>query len=366
MDIFLHSGHSFPVPVTVADHFLGLASHDQLKVLLYVLCHADEPLSQEQIAKECKVLPSSVEEAIVFWQNANVLQQTASPAAVSLPAEPFAAEAPPPDITEERTVPVMPVTDLPQQTVPAAEQPAAAPNVPHVQNSSSFHVKPSEMAARLQNDKKLAELFQDAEQYAGRPLRHAEQQSLLWIHDYLGLAADLIHLIAAFCASTQKFNPRDLEHIAIEWQERGIQTPELAMQDIERRTNARSYTGQVMSVLQMPRFPTAKQQEFIDGWFRCGISPELVHFASEKTRDQTDDQMSFPYMNKILMSWAEAGVRNVADAQKLDEAYQAEKKKKKATGQSEKDSRRKPAASGGASADASFDLDDFDRLVNRF
>ena len=59
MEIYLNNGHSFPVPVAVADHLLGLASHDQLKVLLYVLCHANEPLSQEQIAKCCKVQPPS-------------------------------------------------------------------------------------------------------------------------------------------------------------------------------------------------------------------------------------------------------------------------------------------------------------------
>ena len=80
MEIYLNNGHAFPVPVAVADHLLGLASHDQLKVLLYVLCHAGESLPQEQIAACCKVQPSAVEEAIVFWQDANVLQ-TAPPAA---------------------------------------------------------------------------------------------------------------------------------------------------------------------------------------------------------------------------------------------------------------------------------------------
>ena len=73
MEIYLKQGHTFPVPVTVADHLLGLASHDQLKVLLYLLCHADEPLSAEAVAQNCKVRPDAVEEAVAFWQDANVL-----------------------------------------------------------------------------------------------------------------------------------------------------------------------------------------------------------------------------------------------------------------------------------------------------
>ena len=84
MEIYLNNGHAFPVPVAVADHLLGLASHDQLKVLLFVLCHAGETLTEAQIAKSCKVQPAAVEEALVFWQDCNILQNAPAVPAVSV------------------------------------------------------------------------------------------------------------------------------------------------------------------------------------------------------------------------------------------------------------------------------------------
>ena len=91
MEIYLNNGHAFPVPVAVADHLLGLASHDQLKVLLFVLCHAGETLTEAQIAKSCKVQPAAVEEALVFWQDCNILQN--APAVPSVSVQKTAAEA---------------------------------------------------------------------------------------------------------------------------------------------------------------------------------------------------------------------------------------------------------------------------------
>ena len=106
MEIYLKQGHTFPVPVTVADNLLKLASHDQLKVLLYLLCHAEEPLSAETVAQNCKVLPDAVEEAIAFWQDANVLSNTQD-----LPAVRLQNTAP-----QQRPAPVLPPPGPGRQT----------------------------------------------------------------------------------------------------------------------------------------------------------------------------------------------------------------------------------------------------------
>ena len=73
MDFYLKAGGAFTVPSIVADHLLGLASHAQLKVLLYVLAHADSALTESQIAAACKVEPENIAEALDFWQQVNVL-----------------------------------------------------------------------------------------------------------------------------------------------------------------------------------------------------------------------------------------------------------------------------------------------------
>ena len=339
MEIYLNNGHAFPVPVAVADHLLGLASHDQLKVLLYVLCHAGESLPQEQIAACCKVQPSAVEEAIVFWQDANVLQTAPPAASVRLQqnTQPQPAPAPVPE---------------PQQSASQTPAPMA--------NSFRFPLSGQEIAERVRQN---PELFAEAEKYAGKPLNHTALKSLVWMHEYLGLSPELILILAAFCAEIGQFTPLYMEKIAVDWQTRGIKDSAQAMEDIRNRTDSRSYTGQLMKIFEMHRHPTDKQQRFIDAWHRSGYPVELVRYAYEKTRNQTDDKLSFPYMNSILEAWERDGVKTVAAAQQLDDAFYADKKRQKA--QKSPAQPQKPAAKR-KQEDASFDLSDFDKLVNRF
>ncbi|MCR4758982.1 MAG: DnaD domain protein [Oscillospiraceae bacterium] len=341
MEIYLNNGHAFPVPVAVADHLLGLASHDQLKVLLYVLCHAGESLPAEQIAACCKVQPAAVEEAIVFWQDANVLQ--AAPPVASVPVQQPA-----------------PQQELPPVSAPEPQKAASPAPVP-MTNSSRFPLNPSEIAERVRQN---PELFAEAEKYAGKPLNHTALKSLVWMHEYLGLSPELILILAAFCAEVGQFTPLYMEKIAYDWQARGIKDSSQAMEDIRNRTDSRSYTGQLMKIFEMHRHPTDKQQSFIDAWHRSGYPVELVRYAYEKTRNQTDDKLSFPYMNSILEAWERDGVRTVAAAQQLDDAFYADKKRQRA--QKPAVQPQKPTAAKRKQEDASFDLSDFDKLVNRF
>lgn len=339
MEIYLNTGHLFTVPAAVADHFLKLASGDQLKVLLYVLCHADTALTAEQIALQCGVRPEAVEEALVFWQSVNILsEQPSNVPAVRQnagTAEPAPVPAPAPD------------------TPPARE--------PLQVTSTVWAITPSELAERIQADKTIADMFSIAERNAGGLLNHTVQKSLLWMHEYLGLSPDIIVMLAAYCSEIGCFQVRYMEKIALEWQERGIVTHEAAQQDIQRMETARSFTGLIMKMFEMNRKPTAKQQSYIDGWAIKGFSPELIRLAYEKTRDATDDKLSFPYLDTILQRWDAAGIRTPEAAEQDAAAFQASKQKKKpAAGQNGR------AGQSGSNRPSSIDLDEVEKLISAF
>lgn len=336
-EIYLKHAHTFPVPVTVADHLLGLASHDQLKVLLYLLCHADQPLTAEQIVRACKVQPAAVEEAIVFWQNVNVLQQEASVPAVAL--------------TQTAAPPPKPETALPPMPASAVQSPRA--------DSSRFSLNPSEIAERMQSNAAIAEMFRAVEQYAARPLTHTELQSMIWMHEYLGVQPDLIMMLAAFCIQSGCFQVRYMERVALEWHERGVRTHTQAEADIRRITESRSFTGKIMRLFEMDRHPTKKQQALIDTWQAENIPLELIELAYEKTRDNLGDKLSLSYLNKILKQWQAAGIRTAADAEREDTAYYAAKKQNRTAG--------KPSVTAAAAGkDSSIDMDEVEKLINQF
>lgn len=346
MEIYLKQGHTFPVPITVADHLLGLASHDQLKVLLYLLCHADEPLTADAVAKNCKVQPDAVEEAVAFWQDANVLGSSPELPAVRLqrtaPA-PTAAPAPQTEQTPART----PVPE------PAAQP---EPNAKLQISSSQFSMMPSEIAARIRENQAIAEMFRGIEQLAGRMLNNTEQKSMIWMHEYLGLEPDLLLMLAAYCVQNDCFHVRYMEKVAIEWQERGVMTHALVEEDIRRRTEARTFTAKLMRLFEMKRQPTKLQQSFIDRWQQQGWSFEMIQLAYEKTRNQNDDKLSFSYLNGILEKWEQAGIRTAADAAKQDDAYYAARRQKRG-------STKKPPE---GSSNSSIDMDIVEKIMNPY
>ena len=347
MEIYLKQGHTFPVPVTVADHLLGLASHDQLKVLLYLLCHADEPLSAEAVAQNCKVRPDAVEEAVAFWQDANVL--SGSP---ELPAVRLQNTAPPQTVQPPQkpvSLPLQPAAEPKQEPAP---EPAAKLQI----SSSQFSMLPSEIAARIRENQAIAAMFRGIEQLAGRMLNNTEQKSMIWMHDYLGLEPDLLLMLAAYCVQNDCFHVRYMETVAIEWQERGVMTHALVEEDIRRRTESRTYTAKLMQLFEMHRQPTARQQEFFDRWRQQGWSLEMIQLAYEKTRNQNDDKLSFPYLNGILEKWEQAGIRTVADAMKQDDAYYAGKQRRRSAA-------KKPPE---GSANSSIDMDDLEKIMNPY
>ena len=55
-----------------------------------------------------------------------------------------------------------------------------------------------------------------------------------------------------------------------------------------------------------PRAAVEREREYIQRWVELGLSDELIALAYERTVFQKKE-MNWPYMNKILLSWQEAG-----------------------------------------------------------
>lgn len=346
VEVRLNTALSFAVPVTVTDHLLKLATFDQLKVLLFVLRHAGETLPDEVIARSCNVSVAAVEEAIVFWQNVNVL----SPDAALQPTVCRVQQSAPQ------------TTSVPEQTPPP---PAAEPEPKRAAaavTSNAFHLMPAEIAERKRSDKVIAEMLTCAERSVGRMLNHTELKSIIWMHEYLGLSPDIILMLVAYCVEIGEFHVRAMECIAVTWQENGISTHALAQEDIRRRTDRRSFTGKVMQIFEMQRHPTTNQQKYIDGWQQSGMSAEMIRLAYEKSRDSLGDKFSFAYIDKIIKRWNEAGVTTPEQAALEDERFRADKQS--STRSSTKST---PAQRAGVqSSNSSIDMDELMKKINQF
>ena len=348
MEVYLNTGQFFAVPCAVAEHLLRLASHDQLKVLLYVLCHANTPLSAEQITQACSVRADAVEEALAFWQNVNILGSEQLTPVIQR------AEAVRP---EQQEAPA-----IPPQAQPAP-QPAPVRQSALSAGSTAMNLMPSEIAARKEQNQAMAELFAQTEKQAGRLLTQTEYKSLIWMHEYLRLSPDVILMLVTYCIGICKFSPAYMEKIALEWTENGVTSHENVQQDIRRREENRTYTGRIMRIFSLTRKPTPKQQTFIDRWQSKGFSFDLVSIACEKTRDAIGDTVTlntFKYADAILSRWDAAGIRTAQAAREDDAAV------KSPAGQKKAPAKQNNPKSAKSSAPASFTADDLEKLYNQF
>jgi len=292
----------FTVPAAVADHFIRLASEMQLKVLLYLLRHAEENCSLSDVAAFFRISDEQAEEAVSFWLQANIL--TEGQQAAKEPAFAFAAP----------TVPAaVPAQSAP---APAASKPASAT----IQRSSKdIKLDPSEIAHSLEGSGELKDLFTCAETLFGRFLNHMEQRSLLWMHSYLGMRSDVLITLLGYCVSIDKISMSYAESIAIRWMDAEILTLEQAEAEIKRLTEERSFYAQIQRMFELERRPTTKQKEYIDKWKTAGYSLELIRYAYEITIESIN-KLNFKYIHTILEKWASQGIST------LDEAMQTRKK----------------------------------------
>ncbi len=294
-------GAMFGVPSIVADNFLKLASGQQIKVLLFLLRCSGKMCSAEEISANTGVSAEEVEDAVLFWQQANVLSPQTS---VNTPsAQPI------------MTAPVS--TKAPANNTPAANTAVAAPD-------HKFNFSGSEIAAIMEKSQDIKELFKISETILG-PLKNGQMNSIIWMFDHLGLKKEVIITLLSYCASIEKVNTAYIEKIASVWAEKEINTIAAAQDEIQSINAGREYISRIMQIFQMQNRPTSKQNEFIQQWKNAGFSFELIEYAYEKTIEQIN-KLNFNYINKILLSWRDSGFMSVKEVQNAESEYVKKKK----------------------------------------
>lgn len=181
---------------------------------------------------------------------------------------------------------------------------------------------PAELSAYLRHQD-IKNLFQSAERKLGRSLSHADMSTLFGLYDWLGMDLDLIDILLSYCCENGKRGMHYIEKTAIGWLEEGIDTPEKAASFLQMRK--RGYREVMRTFGQGKRLPTPDEEAFIKKWIQEYQLPlEVITQACSRTILRTGG-VSFPYADRILTDWKEAGVRTLEDITKLDEAFSAKK-----------------------------------------
>ena len=171
-----------------------------------------------------------------------------------------------------------------------------------------------DVLAAMDSDASFRLLYGEIQRLLGRSMNTEELKILLSFQRYLGLPGEVISVLVSYCKdrARQKGNLRNpslrtIEKEAYRWAEQGIDTLEEAAAFIQNQNLRSSRLGRLMELLQIRgRSLTQAEERYANSWLEMGLEDEVIATAYERTCLNTGG-MSWPYMNKILTRWNEAG-----------------------------------------------------------
>lgn len=187
----------------------------------------------------------------------------------------------------------------------------------------------------LQHEPDFYSLYREVERLLGRNLSDADLQTLYGIYDGYALPSEVILLLVnhkIHSLRRQKQNPGAVPRMtqirseAAYWKRLGLDNAAAVEEYLRRQERTDSREWAILSVVGVTkyRFAVEKEREFINSWVELDFSDELISMAYQRTVYQKG-QMSWPYMNKILMSWHQAGWSTVEQVKAGEKTTQRQK-----------------------------------------
>lgn len=277
----------FAVPSCVVDNYIKLASGDNLKVLLYLLRNSGAFFSEEDIAAQTGVSADKVKSSVEYWQQRGVISQSED---ALVPSETAHAAVPSVRTAEEKN----------DNVIPSAVRVAA---------TRDTQFKPKEIADAVKASSRVEYIYKQSEKLLGRPLKHVERNALMIVLEDIGMSPEITLMLVEYCHSVDKFTPRFLKDSALSWFEAEINTIELAEEHIKMLRERHGTEYKLRAMFEINSAFSKQQKEYIHTWTeKMGFDLDMLDEAYQATLNGAG-KLSFQYMNKILSSWYDKGIR---------------------------------------------------------
>lgn len=269
---------AFPMPNAVVDSYLKLARGEHIKVLLCIMRNMSADIPVSVLAENCGISEYDVNEALLYWADAGILlpkEQALNPV-----AEP----------QKKKTA----------ETVIKAEKPTR-----------------QDVARRGNEDPKIKYLLNETQAKLGRNLKSNENSTLVWLYDDQGLDVSLILMVIEYAVASKKANISFIEKTAIDWVNKGINSIELAEEELNRMALSEQAWSVVCKCFGLEkRKPSQKETDLSYKWIKeWKMSAEMLTVAYEECVN-AKSKFSMPYVAKIIENWHNKGYTKPEDIEK--------------------------------------------------
>ncbi|MDO4938953.1 MAG: DnaD domain protein [Lachnospiraceae bacterium] len=182
---------------------------------------------------------------------------------------------------------------------------------------------------QIQDDVDFKALLHELQCYIGKTFNNTEAEIVAYMYNRLGMPTELIEYLFEVCKQKKKTSLRYMEKVAQRWYEKGIKNVDDAKRDeelyAEEISSVKSYFGLSSRDLAKP------ETEYVMRWIReYKMPPDLIKEACRRTVLGTG-KATFSYADSILKVWKEKGVVSAEQLKALDEEHKAEQEKKRRT-----------------------------------
>ncbi len=178
-----------------------------------------------------------------------------------------------------------------------------------------------EIVRRTQGDSAFQAVMHELEGIYGQRLSTPELRKLFAIYDHYALPAEVLMVLMHYCVDIsegRKPTIRFIEKQACFWANREILTLEQADEYISLSRQRREESGKVASALGIGgRKLSPTEEKYISSWLDMGFGLEVIELAFDRTVTNTGG-LKWGYMNRILESWKEKGLFDVAEIEEKD------------------------------------------------
>ncbi len=292
----------FAVPCSVVDDHIKLAGAAQLKALLWMLRHAGDGFTDEDMARALAMSRADARDSMQYWIETGII---AVDNGGIVPAAPdAAAPAVFAGVNVER-----------EAESPAAVTDAPAPKPEHRLLSRPQKPDLEHLAERMSSDESIAFLMREADGILGRITSNSDKCTLLMINEYDGLPVEVIIMLLQYLQDIGKTNMKYIEKVASSWGDKEITTVDRAEREIVRLTQGRNAARVVEKTLGLePHSPTdneiTRAERWVNEWH---FTADMIREAYERCVDAKGKYIP-KYVDSILKRWHDSGIETIEQA----------------------------------------------------
>ena len=300
MASFFHANKSVPLPMEFINKYMISANATYVKVYLYGLlkCYeGEEDVSNASIAEALDILETDVSKAWRYWKKVGLVHSEGKGVLVF------------------DTVLHEPLKNEPAKETPERAKPASMKEI-----TKAMGINP-----------KMKETVAMAEQLMKKSLSQREITSLYSFMQEYSMTQEMVLVLLEYCVTIDKTNFSYIEKVAESWSEQGINTLAEATKVLNRVTKEARMQKKCKKIFGLERELSHTESNYIARWVsEFSMSEAMIRTAYEKTVNNTG-KISMPYMNTILKSWYEKGIKTVSQIAEKESAS-PKKERGKSTG----------------------------------